>query len=271
MYGTAVEGKRGLEEFRKERWYGGDDYFYESTAFESTANTTAEPSARHSSNTELKKTIRHWLDTISSNPPQQWVKDCTEMLRKALMIDPKSRISAKRVMETLSVLPSLIAPGISVRRLTDPTTVPVVVDPLEGASTDHVGPGLETSRLSTSRLINIEDFAQNESHTPPTFPLPYPPLKPTQDSPITSRPSIGWAKKNIPFQGRATSIALSANGDHIALLYTNCVRIYLTDESQTFVAKVPLSLKIEWRNICIASPYLTVLGIQRSLQKTVSQ
>lgn len=267
LYETAVEGKRGLKEFRNERCYGGDDYFYESTA-----NTTAEPSTRNSPNTELKKTICHWLDTLSSNSPQQWVNDCTEMLRKALMIDPKSRISAKRVMETLSLLPSLIAPGISVRRLADPSTVPVVVDPLKGASTDRVGPGLETSRLSTSELIGIKDVAQNGSHTPPAFPITSPPLTPTQDSPITSRPSIGLAKKNIPVEGRVTSIAHSANGDHIALLNTNCVRIYLTDESQTFVAEVPLSLEIKWRNICVASPYLTVLGIRRSsLQKTVSQ
>lgn len=266
LYGTAVEGTRGLEKFRKKRWYGGDDYFYESMA-----NTTAEPSTRNSSNTELKKTIRHWLGTLSSDSPQLWVRDCTEMLRKALMIDPKSRISAKSVMETLSLLPSLIAPGIYVRRLTDPSTVPIVVDPLKGASTDRVGPGLDTSRLSTSKLIGIEDFAQSCSHTPPTCPLPSPPLTPTQDSPITSRPSIGWAKKHIPSQGKVTSIALSANGDHIAILHTNCVRIYLTDESQTFVANVPLSLNIKWRSICMASPYLTVLGIQRSLQKKVSQ
>ena len=267
LCGTAIEGKRGLEEFRRERWYGGDDYFYESTV-----KTTAEPSTRNSSNTELKRTIRHWLDTLSSDSPLEWVKDSVEMLRKALMIDPKSRISVKRVMETLSLLPSLIAPDISIHRVTDPSTVPVVVDPLKVASTGGLGPGSETSRLSTSKLIGVEDFAQNGSPIPPTFSLPSPRLVPTQDSPITSRPSIGWAKKDIPFNGEVKSIALSADGGRVALLHANCVRIYLTDESQTFVAKVPLPLKkINWRNICIASPYLTVLGIQPSLQKTVSQ
>lgn len=89
---TAKDGSLALKQFREDR-SGADDFFY-----------TIKRAPRmnlpfRNGPIQLKNTISRWLSSLSSRPP--WVKECAEMLKKVLVIDPNSRLPTKDFKEAL--------------------------------------------------------------------------------------------------------------------------------------------------------------------------
>ena len=250
LEGTVLEGKHALKMFRDERFHGGDDFFYK------TKDGLSIPTIRDSSNTELKGTILAWLDSLSSNPTFPWVRQCGEMLREVLVIDPAHRLGARGFMEKVHTLLYNIAsePG------SNSPVNDIVVLPPPASNGRIIHPSIEA-------LSNPDDERRNSASTGSIFSIPSVASGTPHSSASSPIPSMGLT---LPFQGRIRSVDLSANGEYIALLYTDRVDVHPISNNQGPIP-VPLPSESTWTKICLAFPFLAVYGLPpSSAQKSVS-
>ena len=258
---SATEGKRALERFRRERWYGGDDYFYKTKT-----GLNSGQGVRNKSNTELKETISYWLNSLSSNPPHLWVKDCVTMLRKVLVIDPDSRMKTKAFMEALDSFSSSMASEVEVRSISIPKNT-LECHPSSDQTSDPesvlAGPSSHPSvcnEVSSNLTLRV-------GLPPPDDPQYYLNGWPDHPPMVRIQTLDPQVKKSLPNQGRIKNVAFSFNGDRVALLFKDSVHVHATDDSRL---QFSLPSDAEWRDICIASPYFAVYGIQRPGLKSVN-
>ncbi len=100
LQGSAIDGKRELESFREAR----SSHFFK--------GLQGGQRGWNTSDNGLDGAVNYWLDSLSLNPPNSWVKDCVTMLRKVIVIDPESRLKTEAFMEALDSLSSIISSEI---------------------------------------------------------------------------------------------------------------------------------------------------------------
>lgn len=100
---TAKNGSLALKRFREDR-SGADDFFYTIKR----APRINFPFRNDPITHQLKDTISKWLKSLSSRQTYAWVKECAEILKKVLVIDPNSRLLTKDFKEALDRISSNI-------------------------------------------------------------------------------------------------------------------------------------------------------------------
>lgn len=182
---TAKDGSLALKRFREDR-SGADDFFYTIKR----APWINFPFPNGLITPQLKDTVSNWLKSLSSRPPYAWVKECAEMLKKVLVIDPNSRLLTKDFKKALDNISCKIT----------------------------ASPSLESK------------------------------------SPIILNSS-----------GKIKNISFSANGNRIACLFQDCVRIYAVDESEPQIEPIKLNVDNGWIDVCIADKYLAMYSLDNSV------
>ena len=105
----ALGGKQAVDEFRRLRFsptpfQGADDYFYQTKAC-----IEIEPHSRDSNNTEVKSQIIEWFAERSVASSSPWIRECMDLLKKLLVIDPSQRATARETLEELDNIESELA------------------------------------------------------------------------------------------------------------------------------------------------------------------
>ena len=97
----ACGGEEELNEFRKTRYDGKNDYFYRTVESKEDRSRIVT-----SSNTQLKSEIREWFGNLVRRFHFGWVRDYVAVLEKALIPDPTKRvINMRGIMQVLEKLP----------------------------------------------------------------------------------------------------------------------------------------------------------------------
>ena len=260
---SAVDNFRLLRYSKDQLQPGADDYFYQ---LKPCMNT--EPGTRNSSNTQVKKEVLGWFSTRSSCPSSPWVRDCIELVKSMLVIDPVQRATAR---DTLNRLNELMATHFT-----------------NGAMLPHELPGAADSpQLPTPPPEVEEDFENVRADSliahqisVPKIPeegiitaVVVPPVSDQRGIQFNTLAIVGLdplESIELPKYGKAVDVSVSANGEHVALLYAGSVRIYLLENGVIGTPEIRLPSTTKWVRLCTTAHYLAVYGIQATGQKEAS-
>ena len=261
--GTSAVDKFRLHRYCKDHWQGTDDYFYQLKP-----STNGEPRIRDKSNTQVKKEVLDWFDTRSSPSSSPWVRDCIRLLKKMIVVDPVPRATARYTMTQLN---ELMAKHFENRAIV-PQEVPGAAD----------RPQPPTPRPEVE--INSDSMRENSliEHQIPVSTIPEDGIITTVVVPPESDQRGVQSKAliiagldpleciTLPKYGKAVDVAVSANGEHVALLYANSVRIYVVEKGVIATPEIKLPSPTKWVKICTTAHYLAVYGIKTTGHKEVS-
>ena len=257
---TAVDNFR-LHRYCKDHLQNADDYFYQLKP-----SINAEPRTRNKSNTQVKREVLDWFDTRSSLSP--WVRDCIELLKSMILIDPGQRATARDTMERLNgLMATHFGNGVIVPQETPeaanppqpPTPPPEVEINVENTDEDT---------LMGGNQISVPTIPEEEIITTVVVP-------PASDQRGVTSTALAIAGLDplecikLPSYGKAIDVAVSANGEHVALLYADSVRVYLVEKGVIATPEIRLPSTAKWVRLCTTAHYVAVYGIQTTGHKEV--
>lgn len=253
----ALGGTPSVDEFHSHRFckdhlQNADDYFYQLKPSVKTI-----PRIRNESNTQVKKEVLDWFDTRSSPSSSPWVRDCIGLLKKMIVIDPVARASARDTMEGINGLMAthfrngaILSQDVPGTAKTPPSRTPP--------------PQVEIHLHSVPEVSLIED-----QNSVPTIPeegiiatVVVPPAS-DQSSTIAIAGLDPQECITLPSYGKAVDVAVSASGEHVALLYVGSARIYQIEKGVIAKPEIRLPSTTTWTRLCITAHYLAVYGIKK--------
>ena len=265
----ALGGTSAVDSFRLRRYcrdhlQGIDDNFYQ---LKPSMNT--EPRIRNDSNTQVKKEVLEWFDKRSSRLLSPWVGDCIKLLKRMIVIDPGPRASARYTMEQLNKLMAThfqngaILPQ-DVLRAETPAQPPIA--PLEVELKKHSS---MREASSIGHQISVPTIPEKGIITA----VVVPPASDQRGVQFNATAIAGLDPLEhitLPNHGKAIDVAVSANGEHVALLYAGSVRIYILEKGVNARPEIILPSTTKWMKLCTTAHYLAVYGIKATGHKDAS-
>lgn len=263
----ALGGRLAVDDFRlrrfcKDRFQSADDYFYQLKP-----SLDLEPKSRNISNTQVKNEVLDWFDIRFSLPPSPWVKDYIGLLKSMLVIDPVQRATARDTMRRLDeLMAKYFIKGALIQQ-----EVP-------GASNPPQPPNLQLEVKPKVDIMHEENVIgpQISVSIPPEegviTTVIVPPALDQRGVQINDIAITGvdpLARITLPNHGKAVDVAVSANGEHVALLYPSSVRIYLVKNAVAATPEIRLPSTTKWVRLCTTAHYLAVYGIKTTGHKEV--
>ncbi|KAL8796007.1 MAG: hypothetical protein Q9195_001583 [Heterodermia aff. obscurata] len=264
----ALGGQSAVDDFRlhrysKDRFQGADDYFYQLKP-----SLDVEPRTRNISNTQVKKEVLDWFESRSSLPPSPWVKDCVGLLKIMLVIDPVQRATARDAMRRLD---ELMAKHFKNGAVLQQEVTGAANTPQPPALQPEVEPNVNHMRAENVVGPQISVSTPPEEGAVITVITP-----PASDQRGVQHDGIAIAgldpleRITLPTHGKAVDVAVSTNGEHVALLYPGySVRIYRVESGVIAMPEIKLPSSTKWVRLSTTAHYLAVYGIKTTGHKEI--
>ena len=275
-----------LQEFRRLRYDGKDDYFHR-------ARGSSENRARviNSSNTELKSEIRNWFRSHPYASTHEWVPRYVSIIEGALVTGPRERPDMKLIMQGLGNLPVNVRSSpetldhfrrvdfAHIPSITSNDTATISSNNLSSAvhindayTADRFSvydssevitqtfPAYKNSRYPSTRTSNTEALYPKYGNLPidKLSSIPVPRLQPLRKASEYKR-----AYRSSPVlnsKQAVDAVAVTPTGDKVAFLCGRHIRAYSTrdgSKARTIDKLAPedITLQIKWKKMCIANDF----------------